>query len=448
MRFQLPSPGAASPITFPPIARTALANGLRVWTVRHASVPVATILLVVPFGTANDPVELPGLASLTGDMLDEGAGARDAIALADALARLGATLDLDVGADATTIAISGLSRHVGAALELLADVVMRPRLELADLERVRELRFSRLRQMSRSAGAMADRAFVTAVFASHPYGHGSLGTTAALERIDLERVRMFWRNHLQPTGATLIACGDVDATLFAAEASRAFGGWPAAPLLDRPEVQETTPDPRALLVHRPGAAQAELRVGHVGPPRVTSRYHALVAVNAMLGGQFVSRINRVLREEKGITYGARTSFDFRRIGGTFSCDTSVQADATIGAVADVLREFAHIGDVDSVEAAELGRAQASLTRGYVRGFETSTHLVRAAAQLATYDLPDDTFDRFVPAVEAVTIDDATAVARSFVRPADATIVIVGDLDVCAAEVDALDRVSTVVTPEF
>jgi predicted Zn-dependent peptidase len=190
-----------------------------------------------------------------------------------------------------------------------------------------------------------------------------------------------------------------------------------------------------------------LRIGHVGPPRATPDYHALVVLNAVLGGQFTSRINRRLREEKGITYGAHTSFDFRRLAGSFSCDTSVQLDATADAVADVLHEFQVIRR-ESVSDEELAAARASLTRGYVRSFETAGQIARAAAQLAVHDLPDDTFNRFVPAVETIDRDEVRAAASTCVRPDEATVVVVGDATACGASLDRLGRPVERVVPEF
>jgi zinc protease len=317
-----------------------------------------------------------------------------------------------------------------------------------DFARVRELRVSRLRQLSRSAATMADRAYVSAVFAGHPYGHGALGTTASLEALSVHDARAFWETTFGPVGATLVVCGDVDDSEVARAASSVFQTWvqppPAPPMVSLPAL---VPDPRVILVSRPGSPQSELRIGHAGPGRTTPAYHALVVLNAVIGGQFTSRINRRLREEKGITYGAHTAFDFRLLAGSFSCDSSVQADATGTAIADVLDEFAAARQ-ESVAGEELSAAKASLTRGYVRNFETAGQLGRAAAQLATYGLPDDTFDRFVPLVEAVASPDVLAAAGQVVRPDEATVVVVGDPDVCLPSLGLLGRSVVELKPEF
>ena len=447
-RFQMPAPDASTSVRFPDVARDVLGNGLTVRVISQDTVPVVTLALVIQRGTSDDPAEHHGLASLTGDLLDEGAGSRDAIEVSEAFGRLGAELDLDVGPDATSLAVTTLARHLDAVLDLVADIVIRPRLEEPDFRRVRELRTSRLRQLSRLPGAAADRAIASAVFGEHPYGHGSLGTTAALARLTVEDARWFWSAMYSPGEAALIAAGAVDPDQVRRSVERAFGGWSGT--ASRPFAAEPVAagDPRILLIDRPGAPQCEVRVGHFGPPRRVDGYHALVTVNALVGGQFTSRINRRLREEKGVTYGARSAFDFRRAAGLFSCETSVQADRVAEAVEDILAELEDVRRAGAVEDDELDRAKASLTRGYVRSFETASQLVRAAALLLTYGLDEGTFDRFVPGVDSLTAADVEAAARKFIRPADATVVVVGDASRCRDVLEGIGRPVQAVSPEF
>jgi predicted Zn-dependent peptidase len=207
------------------------------------------------------------------------------------------------------------------------------------------------------------------------------------------------------------------------------------------------PDPRIVLVDRPQAPQSEIRIGHVGPPRSTDAYYALVTLNAALGGQFTSRINRKLREEKGLTYGARTSFEFRRVAGAFTCETSVQADGTAIAVADVLQELADVRRT-ALTKSELALAKASLTRGYIRNFETAGQIARAASQLVVYGLQEDAFDRYVPRIEGLGPDDIHAAAMEWLRPDDASIVVVGDADSIGPGLAAIGREVVAVVPEF
>lgn len=445
-----PQPSASpTPVRFPPIVRDELASGFRVWSMPWDAVPVVTVALLIEGGAADDPVDRPGLASLAADLADEGAGGRDAVELSAAFDRLGTRLDVEAGHDAISLSFTALSRHFDATLALIADVLIRPHLAERDLARIRELRLGRLRQLKTSASAAADRAFLHGVFGDHPYGHGTLGTSRALEAVTVDEVRAFHQQLFLPQSATLIVAGDVPAAEVTAAARRHFGEWRRAGPRVRAGVPAPAPPPtRCLLVDRPGAPQSELRVGHLGPERRSPSYHALVVLNAALGGQFTSRINQLLREAKGVTYGARTGFEFHRAGSTFTCETSVHPDATVESVADVLAELDAVGTARPVAGEELLRAKASLTRGYVRHFETPAQLVRAAVELLKFDLPDDSFDQYVPSVSSVEEAVMRPTARRYLRPAECVITIVGDAGSLRAKLSALDRPVLDMAPEF
>jgi zinc protease len=441
-------------VRFPSIAREELANGMRVWSIQDRAVPMATAFLIVERGSAHDPSDRPGLAGVTADMLDEAAGGRSAIELADAFGRLGMGLGIDAGSDVTTLGFIGLARCFAPALALLADVALRPALEAADLARVRELRLSRLRQLKSTPGAGADRAFLWAVFGAHAYGHGVLGTTASLQSTTVDDVRRAYQRSFAPSQTSLIVSGDLDHADVMREARQLFESWhgwaptPIAPTEAPVLAAVADVAPPVLLIDRPGAPQSELRVGHDAPARRTDVYPRLVTLNALLGGQFSSRINHNLREVRAITYSARTSFDLRRLAGSFACETSVQADATGTAVEEILREFAAVRQPAAIGPDELARAKASLTRGYVRNFETAEQLARAASLLLVHGLADDTFDQFVPIVEAIGADAITAAAREFVRPEACAVVVSGDAAACRLQLEKLGRPVVDLQPEF
>jgi predicted Zn-dependent peptidase len=437
-RSRLPVPGPLRPFLFPGIAKSLLPNGLRVWSVSHPEIPVVTLSLLIRGGAADDPPGKEGLAALTVDMMDEGSGNRSAIDIHEALARLGAQLDSDIGADAAILTVTALSRFTSPALSLLADIVARPSLRDADFERVRQLRLHRLTQLRDVPGAVADRAFFKLLYGSHPYGHMPLGREVALSTLTVDDVREFHRRNVRPSDATLIIVGDCDHASLVAQAETVFGSWTSGEAQSRRDATSPAVPPRLNIVPRPGAPQSELRIGHIGVPRNTPDYHALVAANMILGGQFVSRINLKLREEKGLTYGARTSFDFRRMAGPFSLQVSVQTTGTAEAIRESLSEIAAIRGPRPATVEELAMGVAALTRGYARNFETAEQVARAVTNIALYDLPDDYFAEFVPLVERVTPDDVTRVAARHLDPDRLTTLIVGDYAAIAGELGPLD----------
>jgi predicted Zn-dependent peptidase len=413
------------------------ANGLSVWTVAHAAIPVVTLLLLVRRGSAQDGDGREGLAALTVDMLDEGSRGRSAIDMHEALARLGAQLDADIGPDATVLTITVLSRFAEEALRLLADMTVRPSMLESDFGRVRQLRLHRLAQLRDMPGAVADRAFVKLLYSAHPYGHTPLGTEQALVTMTPNEVRAFHAEEIRPDVSTLIVVGDCEHEVVERLAADTFADWTpgaAAPPTAAPPLVQP---PRLNVVPRPGAPQSELRLGHVAVARKTPDYHALVAANTVLGGQFVSRINLNLREDKGLTYGARTAFDFRRLPGPFILQTSVATDGTARAVEESIGEIRAIRGVRPVTREELSLGVAALTRGYARNFETAEQVARAVSQIALYDLSDDYFAEFVPALERVTPDEATRVAARHLDPERLTTLIVGDVDAIAGDLARL-----------
>jgi zinc protease len=436
-RTRLPQPGPPRAFALPPVEKSVLPSGMRVWSVHHPHVPVVSFVCLIARGAAADPPGKDGLAALTADMLDEGTGDRSAIQIHEDLARLGAQFDTDIGSDAIAVSVTTLSGVADRALALIGDVVARPALREADCERVRQLRLHRLKQLRDSPGVVADRAFLRLLYGNDPYGHSPIGHEHSLAALSVDDVRTFHAAAIEPCAATLIAVGDCDHSTVVKLAAESFAGWGGNAAGEVALSAETVPRVRLAIVPRPNAPQSELRIGHVAAARSTPDYHALALGNAVLGGQFVSRINLNLREDKGFTYGARTSFEFRRRPGPFVLQVSVQTGATGRAIHECIEEIGGIRGPRPITDAELSFGIAALTRGYARNFETADQISRAVMQLALYDLPDDYYARFVGRVESLTRDDVSQAMAKHLDPARMTTLIVGDPDAIAADLPAL-----------
>lgn len=433
-RSTLPVPGPDRPFHFPRIVKRTLANGLELRAVRHTSVPVASMVLLVPGGSALDPGDSFGLVSMTAGLLDEGSRGQSALEIADRLARIGGEFDLDAGLDSVVVGLTTLDRFFESGLQLIREIVTEPNLANDDFNRIRNLRLERLRQMKDHAAALADRAFARAIYQSHPYGHLSLGSEEAITAMSLDSVRALHAALFVPSGSTLVVVGDRSETELLDRAAAVFDSWRAAasPLvLDR---EAPLVDPPAMpavslgVVPRPGSAQSELRIGHACARRSTPDYHAMLILNTILGGDFVSRLNTNLREKKGYTYGVRTGFNLRRGVGPFVMQTSVGTDVTGPAITEALSEIRDIRDERPATREEVAAAFATLSKGYPRGFETAGQVARSVAQLALHSLPDTYFEEFVPRLAQVSPEMVTAAARKYLDPGKLTTMIVGDLD--------------------
>lgn len=433
-RTRLPVPGADRPFHFPRIVRRTLANGLELRAVRHQSVPVVSIVLLVPGGSAVDPADSHGLVSMTAGLLDEGSRGQSALEVSDRIARIGGDLDLEAGMDAVVVGLTTLDRFFETGLELVHEIVTVPNLANDDFNRIRNLRLERLKQMKDHASALAERVFARVLYGAHPYGHLALGSEAALTSMTIDSVRALHAAMFAPAGSTLVVVGDRPEDELLDVAAKIFEPWRAAAstmAIDREMALLPPPDQPAVrlgVVSRPGAQQSELRIGHACAPRSTPDYPALLLLNTILGGDFVSRLNLNLRESKGYTYGVRTGFNLRRGIGPFAMQTSVGTEVTVAAVQEARAEIEAIANSRPATADEVAQAFASVSKGYPRGFETAGQVARSVAQLALHNLPDTYFEEFVPKLARITADEVSAAARQYLTAEKMTTIIVGDLD--------------------
>ncbi len=432
---QLPPPPT---LRVPPVQTARLPNGLEIAVVEKHEVPVVDVSLLIGAGSVRDPADLPGLATFTASALQEGAGRRNSLELADEVGYLGARLFTGASYDAATIALHVPKRQLGPALDLLADVVLRPTFPDSEVSRERDLRRSQILQQRDQPVAMANIAFSAIVFgAAHPYGrplNGDETSTAALNR---DRVAQFYQAYYRPANARVLVVGDVTLAEARSLLADRLGAWTAGDVPAVPETPAPAPAPRTIyLVDKPGAAQSVFRIGQVGVPRTTPDYFALTVLNTILGGSFTSRLNQNLRETHGYTYGANSQFAMRRMAGPFLAASSVVTAKTDSALIEFMKELRRIRD-DAVPAAELAKAKAYITLGLPSEFETTAGAATQFRDLLLYGLPLDYFTTYIPRINAVTAEDVQRVARQYLDPDHFAIVVVGDRSRIASGLEAL-----------
>ena len=440
-RSRPPALGPAAPVKLPAIQKSKLSNGLPVWVVEMHKVPVVQVNLLVLTGTVDDAPGKYGIGSMTAALLQDGAGTRSALDIADAIDFLGADLNAAAGIDSTGVRLHTTVAKLADALPIMADVALRPTFPQSELDRVRQQRLTSLAQARDSAETVSALAFSRVLYGdAHRFGTATLGTSETIKSFTVADLRSYYNAVYRPEHSAILVVGDVTPARVLPLLEASFGKWRAAAVVASTHVTLPAPPSRTsrgvYIVDKPGAAQSQIRIGSVGVPRSTPDFFPIQVMNTVLGGSFESRLNMNLREKHGYTYGAQSQFDMRVSAGPFTAAAGVQTDKT----ADSLKEFFNElnGILGPVSADELSRARNYITLRFPERFETTTDVSDRLEQLLVYQLPDDYFSTYVQKTQAVTAADVQRVAKTYIAPDRMAVVVVGDQKVIEPSIQALN----------
>jgi zinc protease len=420
-----PRPLPAREVKFPPYEVRTLDNGLQVVVVLHHEQPVVSMRMLVRAGAAQDPAGKGGVATLTAALLDQGTTSKTAQQIADTIDYIGGGLGTGAGSDLSFINVVVMKDSFDLGMELLADVARNPAFAQDEIDRQRQQALSALQVSQNDPDYLASVVFDRLVYGFHPYGlpnSGSPESLASIERADLEA---FHRRYFVPNNTILAIVGDVTSDEAFAAVNRVFGKWArgdiSAPKLPEPP----SPTRRIVIVDKPDAVQTEVRVGHLGIPRKHQDYMAVDLAFKILGGEGSNRLHRVLRSERGLTYGASADIQTSKMAGDFVAETDTRTDTTGEALRLIVEEFSRL-QRERVHERELADAQAYLAGNFPLTIETPDAIATQVLNAVFYELPLDEIGTFRERVQAVTPDDIQRVARAYVRPDRLSIVLVGN----------------------
>lgn len=428
-RTTQPGPLATRAFTLPAPQEATLSNGLRVVLVENHEVPLVYVNLVNSQGGWTDPAGKKGLASATMDMLNEGAGKRDAATLSADLRRLGAALGTSAGLDGSGVSLEVMKKNLEPGLDIMADVTLRPTFPRADWELMRKKRLAQLEEARQDPSAMAGRAWAHLMYGD-TYA-GQLSNAPAYKRMGTPDMKKWWQVHLAPAHSMLLVGGDItlDEAIPLLEAR--FGAWkdprrvarhdkPAVDAL--PSFEQST----IFLVDQPGAPQSVVKGGLFVGDELGEDWPAFDLANLAVGGQFTARINMNLREDKGWTYGARSGTAHNYLPGLWSAGGSIVTPHTADAVVEILAELnGALGD-KPVTADELAAARGGTLGTWPLSFENPGYLLDETASMWRYDRPDDWLSGRISRYEAVTLEQANAAFKARIDPSKLIFLVVGD----------------------
>jgi zinc protease len=421
-----PELGPTPTLKLPDIHRHKLSNGVPVVIMEKTGVPLVQVNLLVRTGSAYDPAGKTGLANMTADLMDEGAGKMNALELADAIDFLGASISTLSSQHASGVSLHTPVSKLDDALKLLADIALRPTFPSEELERKKKERLTTLLQWHDEPRAIASIMFSRTLFGTqHPYGLPTVGNEQSIRSFSVEDLKNFHSTYFNASHATLIVVGEVTPKSILPKLEAAFGKWrgkpaqqPAWPTVKQVETRTV------YIVDKPGAAQSEVRIGRIGVQRNTEDYFPLLVMNTILGGSFTSRLNQNLRETHGYSYGAGSVFDMRPMPGPFLASAAVQTAVTDKALVEFMKELN--GILEPVSDEELTRAKNYLALGYPESFQSVARIAGQLNEMVVYNLPNDYFNRYIDRVMAVTKADVERVAKKYLDPQRVAIIIVGD----------------------
>ncbi len=437
-RTKVPAPGPPPVLRVPAWTRATLTNGAELLVTTKGDLPLVSFTITVLGGADQfEPADRRGVGSLTASMLSEGTTTRNGEALSNALQLLGTNVSANVSGETASIGFVSTTAKFGPTLDILADMLLHSAFPADALERLRAQRLVKLSQSKAQPSAIAGRVFPKVLYGpAHPYGQPV--TEESVTAVTRDDVVAFYQALFKPGRALVTVVGAVEPADAKAAVDRALGEWRRGgekPAFAYPPVPPR--QPRTIyLVDKPGAAQSTFAIGNPGPPRNTPDYEAIDVMNTILGGQFQSRLNANIREEKGYSYAVQSEFEFGKGPGPFSTGGDIVSDNTDAALVEFIKELRGIQGTRPVTDDELATAKDALIQGLPSMFASVNGINGAISELWVDGLPDDYYQRYGKAIAAVTKDDVVRVARKYIDLDHLAIVIVGDRASIATKLQA------------
>lgn len=432
-----PKPAPGFNMNIPKLERAVLDNGLRILVVEHNELPVVQITLLVRSGSDSDPTNKIGTANLTADLLDEGTKSRSALQIEEELDFIGAKLSTYANYDASIGNLLTLKEHLDKAVEVLSDIFLNPTFPQNEFERLKSELLTDLIAQKARADIIATNIFNNKLYGmDHPYGINSDGNEFTVKNINLTDIKEFYNKNYLPNNASIIFVGNITKNEAFAITKKYFAKWKKRKFQqNKLLIKSSSNDINIYLVHKENAPQSQIRIGNVGIERNNPDFYAVNILNQIIGASN-GRLFLNLRESKGYTYGAYANFSMRKFPGPFLAFSGVKTEVTDSALIEFFYEFNRIRD-ELVPLEEFEMYRTAVIQRLPRIMETPSQIASQLMAIELFSLPDDFFHNLINKYKEVTPESIQKVARKYINPQNATIVIVGDVNVIKPKIQNL-----------
>ena len=412
-------------LKLPPSKKVALKNGLTVILIEQHEIPIVSFNFIVKAGSIADPQGKEGSASLVAELLRKGTKTRRADQLAAELDFIGGQFFAGASIDYTSGGAEFLKKDLAKGLELMTDAMLNPTFSQDEVEKLIKQRVDGIKAAKDRAQGVINNYFNAYLYGSHPYGRPTAGDERSLAAITRDDLAKFYETWYTPSNTILAVAGDFATAEMEKMLTEKFGSWPAkdAPMVKLPEPVAVS-GKKLLLVDKPDSTQTFYQIGNLGLARNNPDRVYVNVINTLFGGRFTSMLNDALRVSSGLTYGAGSSFNDRKMRGPFVISTFTRNETTEKAIdmtLDVLKRLHEKG----VTEAELNSAKNYIKGQFPPRLETTDQLASQMAQLAFYGLDDREIDTFYARIDAMTMADAQRVIKQYFPLDNLVFVLIG-----------------------
>lgn len=411
----------------PEIQEAVLSNGLKIIYIQKDKLPITRLNLIVEAGSKFDPLNLKGLSNLTSLVMDEGADGLSALEISDSFDTLGSSFSVASDSESITLKLQTLTENLDSSLNIFSKVLLKPDFNQTDFEREKRIIKTNLLQLKNEPDFLANKIFNALVLGNgNPYSPPVRGFIDDINNINNDAVKIFYLNTFSPANSNIVAVGNLPFEKFLTIIESYLGDWQSSSSKTDLTFNYPAGKKRIYVFNKKDSVQSEIRVGHRSLKRTDYNFFSRTILNTILGGQFTSRINLNIREDKGYSYGAFSSFSYFKDDAYFYVSTSVSNEKTSDTLKEIYFELENIQE--GITEAELEFASSSIVKKFPSNFETYKQITGNLTSKVLFSLPDNYFNNYIDNIKSVSIQQVNQAAKDLIHPENALCVVVGDMD--------------------